>query len=197
MTFLKVLRLVVFGGVTLLSLVVLGSSSFLNAKSSPMFHFTMFTFPFAMSLITLLVIPTITIIERATRNKRNSRLGQLSTVTFELPLLTLFLLLWFICAHTGISEFFGPFRHCNRGQGVGVMSAGLDVPSHCKIVAVVHGSEWLSCFGFLIICAFTALFSLLALLRQGRNIFILRLSDLTITGLPHAEHGTNNQKMIH
>ncbi|PPQ94655.1 hypothetical protein CVT25_009386 [Psilocybe cyanescens] len=150
MTFLKVLRLVIFGSVTLLSLVILGSSSFLNEKSSPMFHctsrvrenyinitliplVTMFTFPFAMSLII--------VIERATHNKRD-----LPTVTFELPLLTLFPL-WFICAHTGIFEFFGTFRHCNRGQGVGVMSAGLDVPSHCKIVAVAHGSEWLIYFG--------------------------------------------------
>ncbi|KDR73370.1 hypothetical protein GALMADRAFT_251993, partial [Galerina marginata CBS 339.88] len=167
MKFLNTLRFVILGGVTLLSLVVLGSSAFLNSKSAPVFHYAMFTFPFAMSIITLLVIPTITIIERKTRNRREQRLAFLSTVTVELPLLGLFLLLWFVCAHTGISEFFGPFRHCNRGQGVGVVSAGLDVPTHCKIVAVVHGSEWLSCFGFLIICAFAGLFSLLALLRQG------------------------------
>lgn len=87
-----------------------------------------------------------TIIERRTRNKPETPLSSLSTVMFELPLIVLFLLLWFICAHTGIAEFFGPFRHCNLGQGVGVVAAGLNVPSHCKVVAVVHGSSWLTCF---------------------------------------------------
>ncbi|KAF8876875.1 hypothetical protein CPB84DRAFT_1795520 [Gymnopilus junonius] len=150
----------------------------------------MFTFPFALSIITLFIIPTVTILERRAR-KRESRLTLLSTVVFELPLLVLFLLLWFVCAHTGIAEFFGPFRHCDRGQGVGVVAAGLDVPSHCKVVAVVHGSSWLTCFAFLIISAFTGLFALLALLRQGSNVFTLRLSELSMTGQPLS----SNRKM--
>jgi len=177
----------------LLCLVNLGASSFENSKTTPMFHYTMFTFPFALSIITLIFIPTITIIERRTRKKRDSRLSLLSTVSSELPLLVLFLLLWFICAHTGIDEFFGPFRHCNTGRGVGVMAAGLDVPSHCKVVAVVHGTSWLTCFAFLIISAFSALFALLALLRQGNNVFTLRLSELTVTGRPLPGNGKGLQ----
>jgi len=184
MTFLNILRFITLGAATSLSLVILGASSFENARTSPKFHYTMFTFPFALSIITLIVIPVIMIIERRTKNKRESNMAFLSTVICELPLLVLFLLLWFICAHTGINEFFGPFRHCNKGQGVGVMAAGLDVPSHCKVVAVVHGSSWLACFAFLIISAFSGLFAFLALLRQGRNVFTLRLSELTATGRP-------------
>ncbi|PPQ64886.1 hypothetical protein CVT26_002604 [Gymnopilus dilepis] len=193
MRFLSVLRFITLGGAVLLSLVNLGTSAFENSRTTPRFHYTMFLFPFALSIITVVIIPTIMIIERRTRDK-HGRLSMLSSVIFELPLLVLFLLLWFVCAHTGIVEFFGPFRHCNRGQGVGVVAAGLDVPSHCKTVAVVHGVSWLTCFAFLIISAFAGLFSLLALVRQGSNVFHLRLTELTITGRPSV--GARNEKQV-
>lgn len=89
---------------------------------------------------------TRTVLERKSRRSQNSVYSRFSSLSVEVPILVFFLVLWFVCAHTGTSELFGPFRHCNLGAGVGVISAGLDVPSHCKIVAVVHGPSWLTCF---------------------------------------------------
>ena len=46
----------------------------------------------------------------------------------------------------------------------------------------------------LIISAFAGLFSLLALVRQGSNVFHLRLTELTITGRPSV--GARNEKQV-
>ncbi|KAF8987236.1 hypothetical protein BDQ17DRAFT_1414992 [Cyathus striatus] len=183
--FLKVLRLVFLVALTLLSGVVLGSSSFFNSHTTPMFHYSEYIFPFVWSIIRFLVLSYIVLFG----NKRHGKLP-LSSLMIELPIMGLLLIIWFICADRGTNVFFGPFRHCNLGAGVGVMSAGLDVPSHCKTVAVLHGCEWLSVLALLLFCGITGVVGVLAFYRQGRRALFLSINDLRPSGRPLVEEKT-------
>jgi len=183
MAFIKYLRLVILSLATLLNLVIFSSSSFLNSKSVPKFHYSWMVFPFALSFVTLFVIPTLLVIGRTHAHRKGTKLSLISTTTIELPLTALIALLWFICAQIDITKFFGPFRHCNKGAGVGVIAQGLPVPgTNCHVVASVHGSEWLTVILLGSYLVIAGLVSLITLIRSGWKVLGVRVPDLLLSG---------------
>jgi len=148
MRYLQAARIVVLVSCWLLSAIALGTSADLNAMSKPPFHFTELLFPFAMGLVSIvLVYPAIIYLGRA-RKPGERRLLYVPPF-IEFPAIGVWGLVWGGAAHIDTEAWYPvmgfTYFHCDQPEAQGLVDpqTGLSVPGVCQTLRTAHGCSWL------------------------------------------------------